>query len=530
MTTLHVSLRCLKHPATLLSIGLLLANDHWLKASFPSWWTGKLSDFAGLFFFPFLLAPFFGLLLDRRNISPRTSGRLAIGLTAIWFALFKTLPLVNAATRTFLAILLGHPVQLVLDATDLIALSALAPAWLLWTQEAQAGEGAPSKRAWVALAVGVLATAATSPLPPLVNVQRLDEQGGKLNAYGSSSYSYSGNPSGLLASSEDGGRTWASVPSSKDAPAASRQPAREACDPANTQVCYRVLPEQVDASRDGGKTYQVAWSIPWGRKLFMQRENTNTGLGQEKQVDMGPYDLVFTRPVGANGLSTVVFAMGNEGVLVHTPEGAWERYEVGTARPTPFSAPDIYTAFRTVPAETDVATFLVLLTFSFLSFRAASTFKRLGQSRHSVAWAIWPLVVLDIVLLIGWAAWAWIGFYHLGAFSVTGVILLSVLDIFLPIPLVPIIALVLLGVVLYWIWTRIAQLPPEPAIARTAFWRTLFVSVGLLLATWGSLFLWTFGIIPLYEIAVALAVALALVLIIVGIQVIPGTVRTSRDN
>ncbi len=50
------SLRCLQHPATWLSIALLLVNDHVLKVLYPSWITGKLSDFAGLFFFPFLLA------------------------------------------------------------------------------------------------------------------------------------------------------------------------------------------------------------------------------------------------------------------------------------------------------------------------------------------------------------------------------------------------------------------------------------------------------------------------------------------
>src|SRR5690606_8292496 len=42
----------LLHPAPLAAIGLLLLNDHWLKAAFPGSITGKLSDFAGLAFFP----------------------------------------------------------------------------------------------------------------------------------------------------------------------------------------------------------------------------------------------------------------------------------------------------------------------------------------------------------------------------------------------------------------------------------------------------------------------------------------------
>ena len=49
------SLACLQHPLTLLSIAILLLNDHVLKVVSPSWLTGKLSDFAGLFFFPIIV-------------------------------------------------------------------------------------------------------------------------------------------------------------------------------------------------------------------------------------------------------------------------------------------------------------------------------------------------------------------------------------------------------------------------------------------------------------------------------------------
>lgn len=50
------ALRGLAHPLSLLAVGLLLLNDHLLKHIAPSVLTGKLSDFAGLFFFPFLAA------------------------------------------------------------------------------------------------------------------------------------------------------------------------------------------------------------------------------------------------------------------------------------------------------------------------------------------------------------------------------------------------------------------------------------------------------------------------------------------
>ena len=45
----------LLHPVPLLAIGLLVLNDHVLKDAFHNAVTGKLSDFAGMAFFPLLL-------------------------------------------------------------------------------------------------------------------------------------------------------------------------------------------------------------------------------------------------------------------------------------------------------------------------------------------------------------------------------------------------------------------------------------------------------------------------------------------
>lgn len=51
-----IATRALLRPAALLSIALLVINDHVLKAHAPGLVTGKLSDVAGLSFFPLLLA------------------------------------------------------------------------------------------------------------------------------------------------------------------------------------------------------------------------------------------------------------------------------------------------------------------------------------------------------------------------------------------------------------------------------------------------------------------------------------------
>ena len=51
----NISAGALLHPVALGAVVLLVANDHVLKRVCPGWLTGKLSDFAGMVFFPLFL-------------------------------------------------------------------------------------------------------------------------------------------------------------------------------------------------------------------------------------------------------------------------------------------------------------------------------------------------------------------------------------------------------------------------------------------------------------------------------------------
>jgi hypothetical protein len=65
-----VHLRAVSHPTSLIAIALLVINGHILKSFFPSHLTGKISDAAGLSFYPFLVTA--GLsLLSALRIRPR---------------------------------------------------------------------------------------------------------------------------------------------------------------------------------------------------------------------------------------------------------------------------------------------------------------------------------------------------------------------------------------------------------------------------------------------------------------------------
>ncbi len=79
----------LLHPAPLLAIALLLVNDHVLKGSWPGFVTGKLSDLAGLVFFPLVLQAAVEVLLRAVGRPWGPSRRVlasAIAATALCFA------------------------------------------------------------------------------------------------------------------------------------------------------------------------------------------------------------------------------------------------------------------------------------------------------------------------------------------------------------------------------------------------------------------------------------------------------------
>ncbi len=134
------------HPAVLAALALLLVNDHVLKAAFPGTVTGKLSDAAGLVFFPVLLWSLVEVLA-RRRLSTRA--RLAcVVVTGCFFALAKTwapaaelyragISALQWPVRAVAAAIAGRAVpalarvSFVVDPTDLLALPSLVfPAWL----------------------------------------------------------------------------------------------------------------------------------------------------------------------------------------------------------------------------------------------------------------------------------------------------------------------------------------------------------------------------------------------------------------
>ena len=138
MTTL--ASRSLATPVALGALALLIINDHILKAAYPGLVTGKLSDVAGMIFFPLLVAAAFEHLGVRRGMTTIIAAACA---TAIAFTAIKLSTSAGDVYRVGLAVLQWpfravralftggalpslSRVQLTADPTDLVALIALA--------------------------------------------------------------------------------------------------------------------------------------------------------------------------------------------------------------------------------------------------------------------------------------------------------------------------------------------------------------------------------------------------------------------
>jgi len=135
-------------PWVALAVGLLLFNDHWGKQHLSGWWPGKLSDFAGMAFFPLALQALYEVALSWagrwRGPSRRALVASAVA-TGVVFSAINLHPLAAdgyrwglAALQWPLRALAGRvargaapplaPVYLSQDPSDLIALPLLAVA------------------------------------------------------------------------------------------------------------------------------------------------------------------------------------------------------------------------------------------------------------------------------------------------------------------------------------------------------------------------------------------------------------------
>jgi hypothetical protein len=524
-------LRSFRHPLVIFSILILLLNDHVLKATSPSWLTGKLSDFAGLFFFPFLAGVVIqaaaGFRRPRSVSAPITSRRFLLAgilFTALMFAAIKTIPAANGFAVYSLSALFGMPVRIVRDPTDLLALAVLAPAWLLWRRiQAIQPSPVPGKLAYAALGLSALASLATAPCPSVASIQYLVAANNTLYA---STPLYPQQPVQGAYISRDDGKTWTWE---NDIPAEVGQKFIQPvnlpfvlCDPTALQTCYRIDGQpRVDESHDGGHTWQIAWEIPASREQYIQRAATRRTIGGQgcgKTPDLRTFDMLFTLEEGG---SKLLVAMGNEGLLIHTAGAGWQRTEIAfyangakmlfNPAPTDYAARSFDEALQNTQPEWVIGLAIAYLAYLLTSALAwvYAAFHASTEAKPKLGWVFSPtrlLAILVLVLLAGWLS------YTLRLLPMQ---IMNTLSMFwlLAVALVPLVILVLSII----IWVRAGALISHHGAFSRLAWAALLLGALVFLITWAGFMLWAFNVVPVYETAQIMVIALIVVIYITGI-------------
>ena len=372
--TFQKAVYLLSRPVSLLALVLLFLNDHVLRVLWPSWITGKLGDFAWLFFAPFALAALLALLIPRSvRDHEKLVGMLAFGIVGIVFFLGNSFTLTHEFVLTFLVWLLPFPVQIIRDPLDLIALVAIVPAWQMWQDEAPQLVIDRSRSA-VLLSVAACLTIATSP--PIenygINCLYVDEN--RIIAV-SNSRSFA---------SQDGGMSWDLMQEDaifEDCWEVARDENGIVADPDDENTLFRMNSRnRFEVSEDQGQTWQEVPGLRLSSDAAMALTKRNSA--GYFFYEQGPFQAV-RDPQTEN----LIFSMGQDGVVVMTSGGQWEAVTVGEYGVKKYSFEEM---LNLLIGELLLAFEVFLLVFIMLYQIKVHSFD--GVILVFFLWAVWGIV------------------------------------------------------------------------------------------------------------------------------------------
>ena len=309
--TFQKAVLLLSRPVSLLALVLLFLNDHVLRVLWPSWITGKLGDFAWLFFAPFALAAVLALLIPASvRKHEKLVGLLAFGIVGFFFFLENSFPSANRFMIAVLEWLLPFRVQIVRDPTDLFALLSFVPSWLLWKKE-ERQPAVSNAKGFALISVAVCLTVANAPAPPLgIECLLVKEEG----VIAVSSYD-----EGFL--SEDGGFSWEFIEDTNfycEFHSNAEDAENLVADPDNVNRLFRMnRKQQIEMSENGGQTWKIVPDI-----LILSKYVTKKAY---KLDYVYPMQQAIRDPETRN----LIFPLGLNGVLLENPSGKWYQVRVG---------------------------------------------------------------------------------------------------------------------------------------------------------------------------------------------------------
>jgi hypothetical protein len=308
----------LYHPVSLLAILLVVLNDGWLKTTYPSWWTGKLSDVGMVVLIPWITIFFLTLVFPKRWL--KIVPILGFSLPVIVFGLGKTLPLLNSLVYQIMAFIFPFRVHFVLDPSDLLSFLFLPISVFVWRQTTVT---APV-RSWRWLLVPVVCLVglgdAAAPEYGIVCVTADQDGTWAKSMYFEEVYF-----------STDGGLNWVEQPYDTNYPADCELGSTEVgevtlfTDQENKQWRF-TSGESIAFSDDGGKTWQQVLNLT-------QLSQAELAFRHQQQSNFefvhGPLDIIQDP-----GTGNLIAAMGQEGILVHrASDGQWVWVALGDYAP-----------------------------------------------------------------------------------------------------------------------------------------------------------------------------------------------------
>ncbi|MFG2060088.1 hypothetical protein ACGFIK_01530 [Micromonospora sp. NPDC048871] len=417
-------LRWLIHPVTVAATALLIVNDHLLKAVFPGWLTGKLSDVAGMVMTPPLLA----LVLVGavrlwgwcRPALRRTTGEsgllgevLAVGailLVGVGFTVVKATATGAAVASAWWSVVNG-PSVIRADLTDLLALPALGLAWWTWRSAA----ARPTLAGWlrmvavlVVLPIAGLGVAGTSAPQHDDAIALYEWRGGVVGGNGNA-YHGDREPDWWDISPDDG-LTFTALKGDdlelfrRQAPPAASGLDCSAREPTH---CFRVVPGRlaVQDSRDGGATWRLAWQVD---------EDARARLGLRMRGLKNPDEYLSSRALlvrdQADDGVVVLVANGRDGYARRDSAGRWERIGFGTTVGDTYRIEASATAIPSVTEATAIAGRRVALpvsaavgSFVALVGCAALLVRRAGRQRAALVVVAGLMSLTGLVMFVEYA-------------------------------------------------------------------------------------------------------------------------------
>lgn len=333
----------LTHPATLIALAALLANDLVFKWIWPgSWWTGKLSDLAWVIFVLPLVALPLTFLTQHNQTARKAAWAIAYVGLPLLYAAYNTFEPLHDGVMVFFSVLRGTPGSSPFDPTDSIVIP-LGMAIAIWVWQTAEVNNTSTRAKWslfVAVTASVASVASTVVAPNGASLLG-EDQNGDLVASGRDSWGVFRNL--------DGGLTWFKPLGDQTEFSSIEWDAQTAVAP---DGIYSLEGPNVVRAGDGVIYSTLIVNNEADYRIF--------ALAKDSAVTHLPTDIHYHAKTG-----NLIVAMGLQGVLVRTPDQNWQRVAVGQYTPIDFS---IINRARLVMESDELLYSAIALVFASIAF------------------------------------------------------------------------------------------------------------------------------------------------------------------